>query len=223
MVDEGYGQRCTAAAGRRSGQPAWLRTSSTSSTWCRSAAMTRHADERSRPRAQPAPCGATSDAWRAILRDLASADEIPAYIWLAFACASRDAATSRPTRLLAPTRRAARHAAASSSRRATCRGIRAGSARARCSKADPRWIEIEIFPGLVPRRADGVGGRTSSTKPTRLFSEAYAWHPRWPALTQSIANVAMTARSSSAPALFYDETLTIEPRASTRCSARCGR
>jgi tetratricopeptide (TPR) repeat protein len=45
-----------------------------------------------------------------------------------------------------------------------------------------------------------------------LFERAYAWHPKWPSLTLSMANVAMTDEAFDRAAGLYVETLTLEPR-----------
>jgi tetratricopeptide (TPR) repeat protein len=46
-----------------------------------------------------------------------------------------------------------------------------------------------------------------------LYNDAYAWRPQWPALTQSIANIAMTVEEFDRAALFYDRTIALEPLA----------
>jgi len=47
----------------------------------------------------------------------------------------------------------------------------------------------------------------------RRFEEAYAWRTQWPSLTQSIANVAMTAEDFERSLSFYNQTLELEPHA----------
>jgi tetratricopeptide (TPR) repeat protein len=46
------------------------------------------------------------------------------------------------------------------------------------------------------------------------FDRAYAWRPRWPALTLSMANVSLTAEEFEKANRLYGETLTADPRAS---------
>jgi tetratricopeptide (TPR) repeat protein len=208
MADEGYGQRARLLLVGASGQPAWLRTVLDVIDAVPVGGMTRTPTsdldlERSRA------LRSNQDAWRSTLRDLASADEFGAYVWLAFACASetRDVATDT---LLAPTD-ARRDVPIIQFRRAICRGLRPEPLRALLD-AHPRWIETKYFLGSYD-----VGlmasGQDKLDEADRLFSEAYEWRQEWPALTQSIANVAMTVEEFDRAALFYDRTLTVEPLA----------
>jgi tetratricopeptide (TPR) repeat protein len=152
---------------------------------------------------------ANQAAWRTTLREAAAADEFGAYIWLAFACASETRDVSTET-LLAPTE-ALRDAPIIAFRRAICRGLRPDPLRALVER-DPRWVEAKYFLGSYD-----VGLMTSGQdkldEADRLFSEAYAWRSEWPALTQSIANVAMTVEEFDRAELFYDRTLAVEPLA----------
>ena len=190
---------------------------STSSTCCRprSAASRRtptsdldlDADARS-PR--------TNGAWRTrrceILRRV---DELAAYVWLAFACGStesarRDARRDRRAGVDVP-----RHAA----HRASSERSAAASSRSRCARCverDPRFVETTYYLGAALR-----SGSDKLDEADQPFEDAYAWRPQWPALTQSIANVAMTVEE------FETRGAVLRPRRwrssrtrSTRCSAR---
>ena len=144
-----------------------------------------------------------------MLRERATADEFGAYVWLAFACASET--PRHPDRsLLAPTD-AVRDVPLIAFKRAICRGVRPEPLRALLER-DPRFVETKYLLGSYD-----VGLMTSGQdkldEADRLFNEAYAWHAQWPAVTQSIANVAMTVEEFERAALFYDRTLALEPLA----------
>jgi tetratricopeptide (TPR) repeat protein len=208
MTDEGYSQRVRSLLAGASGQPAWLRTVLDIVDVLPVGGMTRTPTsdldlERSRA------LQVNHDAWGAILRDLASTEELGAYVWLAFACASetRDVPIDS---LFAPTE-TFRDAPLIAFRRAICRGVRPDPLRALLER-DPRFVETKYLLGV-----HDVGlltsGQDKLDEADKLFDEAYAWRPEWPALTQSIANIAMTVEEFDRAALFYDRTLALEPRA----------
>ena len=207
MTDEGYGQRARSLAGAP-GQPPWLRTVLDVIEAIPVGGMTRTPTS-DLDLARGQALRVNQDAWRVTLRELAAADEFSAYVWLAFACASetRDVPTET---LLAPTE-TWRDAPLIEFRRAICRGVQPDPLSALAAR-HPRWVEAKYFLGSYD-----VGlmtqGEDKLDEADRLFNQAYAWRPEWPALTQSIANVAMTVEEFERAALFYDRTLALEPLA----------
>jgi tetratricopeptide (TPR) repeat protein len=208
MTDGGYSQRARRVLAGTADQPAWLNTVLDIVDVLPVGGVTRTPTsdldlERSRT------LRVNHDAWRATLRDFASIDEFGAYVWLAFACASetRDVPIDE---LVAPTA-PFRDAPLIEFRRAICRGVRPDPLRALLTR-DPRFVETKYYlggydVGLL------VGGQDRLDEADRLFEEAYAWRPDWPALTQSIASIAMTVEELDRAALFYDRTLALEPHA----------
>jgi tetratricopeptide (TPR) repeat protein len=146
------------------------------------------------------------DAFTKLLRDYSEVDELSAYTWLAFMCGSSDArdvpnaeifaavSTFRDTPLIA-------------FEQATCRSIDLPRITA-LAAAEPRFAETSYLLGLrevAQRKLDDADA---------AFAKAYAWRPRWPSLTQSMANVAMTAEEFAKALRLYEETLAADPRAS---------
>jgi len=208
MSDEEYSQRARLLLAGAAGQPAWLRTVLDIVDVLPVGGMTRTpTSDLDLERSRALRMG--HDAWRDMLRERATVDEFGAYVWLAFACASetRDVATDS---LLAPTD-AVRDVPLIAFKRAICRGVRPEPLRALLER-DPRFVETKYLLGSYD-----VGLMTSGQdkldEADRLFNEAYAWHSQWPAVTQSIANVAMTVEEFDRAALFYDRTLALEPLA----------
>ena len=144
-------------------------------------------------------------AYTTLLRNFSEVDELSAYTWAAFMCGSvetRDVtvgeifaavSTFRDTLLVA-------------FKQATCRGVEPEHLRA-LTAAEPRFAETAYLLGLVEV------GRRKLDEAEAQFERAYAWHPRWPALTQSMANIAMTAEEFTGALRLYDETLAVDPRA----------
>ena len=77
---------------------------------------------------------------------------------------------------------------------------------------DPRFVETKYYLGSYDVSLL-ITGQDKLDEADHLFDEAYAWRPEWPALTQSIANVAMTVEEFERAALFYERTLALEPHA----------
>jgi tetratricopeptide (TPR) repeat protein len=137
------------------------------------------------------------------LRGLAARDELSAYVWIAYACASGAGLAMGNTEMKAPVGRwadlpllAFRLAMCSTS------GISAIDA---VSAAEPRYKEAAFFKGLnatAARKLDDADAR---------YREAYAWRKTWPAVTLAIANVSMTAEEFQVAREFYDETLALAP------------
>jgi tetratricopeptide (TPR) repeat protein len=207
MTDEEYSQRARLLLAGAA-QPAWLRTVLDIVDVLPVGGMTRTPTsdldlERSRALRM------SHDAWRDVLRERATTDEFGAYVWLAFACASetRDVPTDT---LLAPTD-AVRDVPLIAFKRAICRGVRPEPLRTLLER-DPRFVETKYLLGSYDVSLM-TSGQDKLDEADRLFNEAYAWHGQWPAVTQSIANVAMTVEEFDRAALFYDRTLALEPLA----------
>ena len=64
--------------------------------------------------------------------------------------------------------------------------------------------------GLFPRpsRDDRRPPRLADT----LFQRAYAWRPRWPAVTNALGSVSLTAEEFERSAEYFDRTLVVVPR-----------
>jgi tetratricopeptide (TPR) repeat protein len=145
------------------------------------------------------------DGWSSRLREAASTDELGAYLWLSFACSQtelRDLTIDQLFEPVAPLNETPLIAL----KRATCRRLDAERLTALVD-ANPRFKEIGYWLGLIE-----LGDRKLDPADKR-FEEAYAWRQQWPTLTQSMANVAMTAEEFQRSLTFYDRTLELEPNA----------
>ena len=208
MVDEGYSQRARSMLLGSTLQPAWMRTVLDIIDVLPPGGVTRTPTsdlDLDRSRA----LRVNHDAWRATLRDLAPSSEFNAYIWLAFACASE----GRDVPLDAIVAPAAKFGDAPliQFRRAICRGLGPEAMRELFDR-DPRFVETKYYLGSYDVSLL-ITGQDKLDEADHLFNDAYAWRSEWPALTQSIANIAMTVEEFERAALFYDRTLTLEPHA----------
>jgi tetratricopeptide (TPR) repeat protein len=207
MTDEGYGQRARLLLGSAR-EAAWLRTVLEVIEVMPVGGVTRTPTsdldlERSRS------LRTNHDAWRAMLSAHASADVFGAYVWLAFACATetRDVTVDA---LFAPTE-PFRDSPLIVFRRAMCRGPHPETMRALLDR-DPRFVETKFYIGAYDVSLM-TSGQDKLDEADALYRDAYAWRPQWPALTQSIANIAMTVEEFDRAALFYDRTIALEPLA----------
>ena len=209
MTDEGYSQRARSLLAGAAGQPAWLRTLLDIIDVLPVGGMMRTPTsdldlERSRT------LRVNYDAWRVTLRELAPIDELGAYVWLAFSCGASETRNVPLDDLFEPTA-ALRDAPLIEFRRAICRGVEPEPLRTLLAR-DPRFVETKYYLG---RYDVGllVTGQDRLDEADRLFDEAFAWRAEWPALTQSIANIAMTVEEFDRASVFYDRTLALEPHA----------
>jgi tetratricopeptide (TPR) repeat protein len=205
MLDDGYLQRARDAAASRPAVPAPLlrildiidalpRASVGAGRPTSDADLERMRIERS-----------NRAAWTDALRESAATDEAIAYTWLAFMCGSSDARSVSRDEILALV--AAFHELPLVAyREATCRTI-AGPSLAALETADPRFMEVPYFLGQLDVARQHLDEADAS------FARAYAWHPQWPTLTLTIANVAMTSEEFDRALQMYDATLQLEPRA----------
>jgi tetratricopeptide (TPR) repeat protein len=208
MSDEGYRQRARSLLLGSPDQPAFLRTVLDIVDVLPAGGVTRTPTsdlDLDRSRA----LRLNHDAWRDTLRSLAPVSEFNAYVWLAFACASEARDVTLDT-IFAPTA-AFTDVPLIAFRRATCRGLGPDTMRELFAR-DPRFIETKYYLGSYDVSLL-VSGQDKLDEADHLFDEAYAWRPEWPALTQSIANIAMTVEEFERAALFYERTLALEPHA----------
>jgi len=148
---------------------------------------------------------ANRSAWETRLRELAPIDELAAYVWLAFACGTSESRDLTLDQLVEPAA-TFKDSALIGFKRAICRGIDVEPLHA-LRGHDARFAEVAYYFGLVAvsqRKLDDAD---------RHFEQAYAWRTLWPSLTQSIANIAMTAEDFERSLDFYDKTLELEPHA----------
>jgi tetratricopeptide (TPR) repeat protein len=208
MSDEGYSQRARSLLLGSPGQPAWLRTVLDIVDVLPAGGVTRTPTsdlDLDRSRA----LRLNHDAWRETLRDLAPASEFNAYVWLSFACANEARDVTRDS-IFAPTA-AFKDVPLIAFRRATCRSLGPETMRELIAR-DPRFVETKYYIGSYDVSLL-ITGQDKLDEADRLFDDAYAWRPEWPALTQSIANIAMTVEEFERAELFYERTLTLEPHA----------
>lgn len=142
------------------------------------------------------------------LRAVAGRDEVSAYVWIDYACASGVGLTLPEGEMRAPV-------AAFTSvpliefALITCR-TSGGTGRPQQGIDDvlaeePRYKEIAFFKGLV-----AIGARKLDDAEAR-YREAYAWRGTWPAVTLSLANVLVTGEDFAGALEFYDRTLALAP------------
>jgi tetratricopeptide (TPR) repeat protein len=148
---------------------------------------------------------ANRSAWDARLRELAPIDELAAYLWLAFTCGATESRDLTLDEIVEPAS-TFKGAPLIGFKRAICRGIEP-QALVELRTRDARFAEVPYYLGLF-----AVGQRKLDEADQR-FEEAYAWRTQWPTLTQSIANVAMTAEEFERSLTFYNRTLEFEPHA----------
>ncbi|HTK30122.1 MAG TPA: hypothetical protein VL309_11240 [Vicinamibacterales bacterium] len=145
------------------------------------------------------------DAWLALLGGRAADDPLSAYLWLAFNCAA-------PTGGIKPGD-VPRWLAATGDRagtpllkfKASTCGSYDGAALTAIERAEPRFVEIDYFLAFTATRAGKLDEAAA------LLQKAYAWRPRWPAVTLQMASVYLTAEEFEASHDFYARTLAMVP------------
>ena len=209
MVDEGYLQRARAVLTGSTNQASWLPVLLDIIDVLPAGAFTRaplNDIDLDRMRV----LRVNGEAWSAQLREVAPIDELGAYVWLAFACGSGEGKDLSVSQLGAPVA-TFRETPLIGFRRATCRGIDAEPLEALLTR-DSRFVEAKYFLGRHDVALLAVG-TDKLEDADRQFADAYAWRSMWPALTQSIANLAMTVEEFDRASAFYDRTLDAEPHA----------
>jgi tetratricopeptide (TPR) repeat protein len=144
-------------------------------------------------------------AYTALLKSFSEVDELSAYSWVSYACGSIEMRDVKTPDIFAAVS-TFRDAPLLAFKEATCRGVNADGLAA-VTAADPRFIETAYLLGLRDV------GRRKLDEAELQFDRAYAWRPRWPALTLSMANVAMTGEEFEKAERLYRETLAADPRA----------
>jgi tetratricopeptide (TPR) repeat protein len=147
--------------------------------------------------------GASRDAWKERFRATAGRSTFDAYVWLAFGCASGEALKNSAENILAPIAALA-DAPGLTYKRATCPAIDVKALTALLDR-DPRFVEANYLVGVQSI----LRGRLDDAE--RYLQRAYAWHRRWPAVTSTLASVAITAEEFDRALGFYDETLQLAP------------
>jgi len=156
--------------------------------------------------------GLNRDQWKEQFRAEIGDRPFGAYLWLAFACASGEALRMSSDELTAPVAPLA-DAPIVQFKRAICPTINI-KALDQLREREPRFLEANYFLGvqsILQGRLDDADA---------YLRRAYAWHAKWPAVTLSLGNLAMTAEDFEPALAFYDETLDTVP---TQRDAMLGR
>ncbi len=146
------------------------------------------------------------EAWTAALRARAGDDAFSAYAWLAYACSTPEILRSRPEEvgaLYAPVE-SQTGSSLVQYKRAICPVVATSGLEPLLAR-DPRFVEINYYLSLAASR----GGRLDAAD--EYLANAYAWHPRWPAVTLARAGIAISAEDFPQALAFYDETLSLLP------------
>jgi tetratricopeptide (TPR) repeat protein len=206
MIDDGFLERARALAATLPSAPPWLPTlldvldalPASGGGVMRAPTSDLDVDRQRRLRVN-------FDAWAARLREAAPTDELGAYTWISFACGQSELRDQTVDQLFEPVAPLI-DAPLIALKRATCRRVDA-ERLTRLVTANPRFKEVSYWLGLV------AVGETKLDAADKHFEDAYAWRQQWPTVTQSIANVAMTAEEFQRSLTFYDRTLELEPTA----------
>jgi tetratricopeptide (TPR) repeat protein len=145
------------------------------------------------------------DSWSTLLRDAARDDAAAAYTWLAFACDAIDTRDLSRQEIFAAVETFA-GAPLVVYRESLCRATEVRTL-AQLLTADERFVEVTYSLGQDLVRARKLDDAE------QMFQRAYAWHPRWPSLTHTMAGVAMSAEEFDRALQLYEETLALDPRA----------
>lgn len=141
------------------------------------------------------------------LRERADSDPLLAYVWVSFNCSSPagrpDASDEEIEDWLSATPRW-RNTALLAFRAATCRGIDALALR-RLAEREPRFVEVSYFTGLMATQEGRLDDGLADWLP------AAEWRPRWPRLTQAIAEAYLTLDEDEQALAFFGRTLAVPP------------
>jgi tetratricopeptide (TPR) repeat protein len=138
--------------------------------------------------------------WLPTLRDAAAQDLLSAYTWLAFACGPAGNMTRAEAGV--PVARF-EDVPLIRFKRADCLTVQPDDLQGLVT-ANPRFGETAYPLGLAAL------GRLKTDEADAAFDKAYAWHPRWPAVTLSIANLAIAGEDFERALGFYDKTLELD-------------
>ncbi len=140
------------------------------------------------------------EQWLPVLREGADQDLLSAYVWLVFACGSAGNMTRGDAR--APTAQF-EGVPLVAFKRATCSSAQPDELHA-LETRDPRFVDVQYPLGL------SALGRLNTDDADAAFERAYAWHPQWPAVTLSLANLATAGEDFERALRFYEKTLELE-------------
>jgi tetratricopeptide (TPR) repeat protein len=155
-------------------------------------------------------------AWAALTRDAAVYEEAAAYAYLSLTCNATEMRNLTKDQLLEPTA-TFEDTPLIRYRSALCRGADGAKLRALLD-ADPRFIEVTFYLGGLETTAQGRPGvirlaGQALDAAIDWYQKAYAWHPQWPTLAITMANLNMTAEEFDAALKLFDETLVYDPAA----------
>ena len=144
------------------------------------------------------------DLWTEQLRAHADEDALSAYLWLGFNCAYTGALQQTLDEWLTrlPVWRETPLVAFKTA--AAC-GRSERAALDRLLQADGRFIELNYFLSV----SEAFRGRIDPAM--EHLQKAYAWRPRWPAVTNSLATDYITLEEFDQAVDFFDRTLAVVP------------
>ena len=141
------------------------------------------------------------ETWTEQLRAHADEDPLTAYLWLAFNCTYVPAVQQNVADWLNQLP-VWRETALIRFKAATC-GSFNGAALESLLQGDGRFAELNYFLGL------NATLRGKLDEAVEGLEKAYAWHPRWPAVTTSIGNVSITLEEFDQAISYFDRTLAV--------------
>ncbi len=146
------------------------------------------------------------DVWLPLLRDRAQSDIAAAYTWLALTCDAMDTRTIDTSEIFDAVSAFA-GAPLIVFREARCRTTDASTLEGLLA-ADDRFVDTTYGLGLA---ALGARPRPHLDAADQWFQRAFAWRPKWPALTLAMGGLAMSAEEFGRAHARYAETLALEP------------
>jgi tetratricopeptide (TPR) repeat protein len=132
----------------------------------------------------------------------ADADPLAAYSWLAFYCTHSASREDRSISTLHSPLVALRDAPIVAYRTATCLGPEVEPLTALLER-QPRYVEVTHW------LAESALARTQIEEAERLFTIAFKWRPRWPAVTAALGNVLFAFEEHDRALEFFDRTLAL--------------
>jgi len=144
------------------------------------------------------------EAWIERLRPHADEDPLNAYLWLAFNCTYVPAVRQNIEEWLGQLP-VWRESPLIKFKVATCGAFNADALQS-LLQADGRFIELNYFLGL------GVTLRGRLDQAIQRLDKAYAWRPRWPAVTTALGNSNLTLEEFDQAVTYFDRTLAVVPQ-----------
>jgi tetratricopeptide (TPR) repeat protein len=144
------------------------------------------------------------EAWTAQLRAHADDDPLSAYLWLGFNCAYVPAAERAVEEWLKQLP-VWRETALIAFKAATCAPGGGRTTLEHLLESNPRFLEINYFLAMNA----AFGGHLDEAMERLL--RAYTWRPRWPAVTNSLANDYIALEEFDPAVDFFDRTLALAP------------